>query len=209
MAFTYEFLFLEIFINHSKGKNQRLHYGEFTVCVPVDAFHLSDPKIAVHIIFVWRVNPNSLTFVGFKYAPGLWNGRKTIRNKNKPLPASVTWIISFEWRTVERPERHASRQAEKQIDRQVDRQANRHTSNISLIATRGVPYTAPLCSQWKNDLTPSNATDFIPWCEAERGLTSVQLYLRGAHIAWHQKGREWSLSAARSTGPRFLNGILF
>lgn len=98
--------------------------------------------------------------------------------------------------------KQTSRQALKQIDRQVDRQANRHTSNISLIATRGVPYTAPLCSQWKNDLTPSNATDFIPWCEAERGLTSVQLYLSIANIAWHEKGREWSLSTARNTGPK-------
>lgn len=41
-------------------------------------------------------------------------------------------------------------------------EAHGHTSENSQTATEGVPCPASLCSRRKNDLTPSNAADFIP-----------------------------------------------
>lgn len=97
---------------------------------------------------------------------------------------------------------HGEKQASIKARRQVDSHANRQAGRLHLPDCYGVSLTLPhsavngkMISLLQTPLTSS--ADVRPG----RELTSVQLYLSGANIAWHEKGVVTQLS--------FLNRIVF
>lgn len=107
-------------------------------------------------------------------------------------------VIPLEWQTVERTERKASRRAGKNESRQTGRQTGRAEQQHLPDCHKRCPLhwpTVQLMEKWSHPLqTPLTSS---PRCEADGGLTSVQLYLSGANIAWHEEG------AAAERCPRY------
>lgn len=70
--------------------------------------------------------------------------KETKTNHDEPQLACLSSLWNDRQSSAQR-ERQADEQERMKADRQADRQAEQ-SSNISLIATRGVLYTGPLCS---------------------------------------------------------------
>lgn len=88
-----------------------------------------------------------------------------------------------------------SRKEWKQTDRQTDRQSRAATSPW---LPQEVSFTLAHCAVNGKMISPlQTPLTSSPRCEADGGLTSVQLYLSGANIAWHEEG------AAAERCPRY------